>query len=521
MCGGAGTVICGEPRVAAECRCTEREFGWCARPTVRPGRTVHDDRDHGDGSDTRPRGRRTNGSLTETSVRDWPYWRERFDGSADRHMNPGPLDGTDPGPGTSSPRASSQTDRSTPMAIRPWSSMRRATRPSCPVVRRRGRGTRPPGRSCDGRDAAGARGPLSHDPDVVLAGQRSRGQGWDRVIGAVSSHLRAARASLLRNAPSRSRHRRRLVGRAGGLSSSVGAWQTWPRRAPPRATMDIDFPRDHEPRRLVVSPLRRALPRCRRSPGPTRPDGVRRRDPAVVPRLRFSRRPPAHASTGPAGRHLAPRQGQVWFVRYGPVDATLVDRPPRGWARASREPAMLGTNNGRRPQLDTTVRSHQRGIGRHRPTDAVAACPKHVGVQGESCLQPQRLADTPQRVGVVGASGPAVGEALLRRQIGVFGEDPSGPLGRPPQAVDLSDGAGNGRHQRSTPHRSVSERSTRATVERQPAAERLVIGDVCGPTVRGSHRGVQGVVASPAAASRAAPRPPRVSQAPHASVSES
>ena len=141
-------------------------------------------------------------------------------------------------------------------------------------------------------------------------------------------------------------------------------------------------------------------------------------------------------------------------------------------------------------------------------------------------------------VGVVGAGGPAVGEALLRRQIGVFDEDPSGPLGRPSQAVDLSDGAGNRRHQRSTPHRSVSERSTRATVERQPAAERLVIGDVCGPTVRGSPRGVQGVVASPrscgralsrfvrgrvspAAASRAAPRPPRVSQAPHASVSES
>ena len=168
-------MICGEPRVAAECRCTAREFGWCARPTVRPGRTVHDDHDHGDGSDTRPRGRRTNGSLTEPPVRDWPYGREWFDGSADRHMNPGSLDGTDPGPGTSSPRASSQTDRSTPMAIRPWSSMRRATRPSYPVVRRRGRGTRPPGRSCDGRDAAGTRGPLSHDPDVVLAGQRSRG----------------------------------------------------------------------------------------------------------------------------------------------------------------------------------------------------------------------------------------------------------------------------------------------------------------------------------------------------------
>ena len=95
MCGGDGTAMCGEPRVAAECTCTEREFGRCSRPTVRPGRTVHDDQDHGDGSDTRPRGRRTNGSLTETRVRDWPYWREWFDGSADRHMNPCPLDGTD------------------------------------------------------------------------------------------------------------------------------------------------------------------------------------------------------------------------------------------------------------------------------------------------------------------------------------------------------------------------------------------------------------------------------------------
>ena len=96
MCGGDGTVICGEPRVAAECRCTEREFGWCARPTVRAGRTVHDERDHGDGSDTRARGRRTSGSLTETRVRDWQDWPERFDGSADRHMNPCSLDGTDP-----------------------------------------------------------------------------------------------------------------------------------------------------------------------------------------------------------------------------------------------------------------------------------------------------------------------------------------------------------------------------------------------------------------------------------------
>ena len=81
--------------MAAECTCTAREFGRCSRPTVRPGRTVHDARDHGDGSDTCPCGRRTSGSLTETRVRDWQDWPERFDGSADRHMTPCPLDGTD------------------------------------------------------------------------------------------------------------------------------------------------------------------------------------------------------------------------------------------------------------------------------------------------------------------------------------------------------------------------------------------------------------------------------------------
>ena len=84
-----------EPRVAAECTHTERKVGRCSRPTVRPGRTVNDERDHGAGSDTRPRGRRTSGSLTETRVRDSQYLPERFDGSADRPMNPCSLDGTD------------------------------------------------------------------------------------------------------------------------------------------------------------------------------------------------------------------------------------------------------------------------------------------------------------------------------------------------------------------------------------------------------------------------------------------
>ena len=62
--------MCGEPRVAAACTCTERESGRCSRPTVRPGRHVNDEHDHGDGSSTRPRGRWTSGSLTETRVRD-------------------------------------------------------------------------------------------------------------------------------------------------------------------------------------------------------------------------------------------------------------------------------------------------------------------------------------------------------------------------------------------------------------------------------------------------------------------
>ena len=55
--------MCGEPRVAAECTCTERESGRCSRPTVRPGSNVNDKHDHGDGSSTRPPGRWTSGSL--------------------------------------------------------------------------------------------------------------------------------------------------------------------------------------------------------------------------------------------------------------------------------------------------------------------------------------------------------------------------------------------------------------------------------------------------------------------------
>ena len=159
MCDGDGTAMCGEPRAAAECTLTEREFDRCARPTVRPGRTVHDARDHGDGSDTRPRGRRTSGSLTETRVRDWQDRPERFDGSADRHMTPCPLDGTDHRARhvlAACIESDGPVDADGDQAL--VIDDARATRPSCQVARRHGPGTRPPGRSCAGHDAAGARG---------------------------------------------------------------------------------------------------------------------------------------------------------------------------------------------------------------------------------------------------------------------------------------------------------------------------------------------------------------------------
>ena len=77
--------------------------------------------------------------------------------------------------------------------------------------------------------------------------------------------------------------------------------------------------RHYQPRRLAVAPLRCERSRCRRSPGPTRHDGVLRSDPAVVPHGRFSIRSPAHATTGPAGRHLAPGRG----LRHHPGTAAL------------------------------------------------------------------------------------------------------------------------------------------------------------------------------------------------------
>ena len=44
---------------------------------------------------------------------------------------------------------------------------------------------------------------------------------------------------------------------------------------------------------------------------------------------------------------------------YCQVDEKLVDRPPRYWAQARREPAMLGIRNGLQPQLDNTLKMNE------------------------------------------------------------------------------------------------------------------------------------------------------------------
>ena len=58
-----------------------------------------------------------------------------------------------------------------------------------------------------------------------------------------------------------------------------------------------------------------------------------------------------------AGKWLSSRLDALRSPGYCQVDEKLADRPPRYWARARREPAMLGIRNGCQPQLDNTVRS--------------------------------------------------------------------------------------------------------------------------------------------------------------------
>ena len=74
------------------------------------------------------------------------------------------------------------------------------------------------------------------------------------------------------------------------------------------------------------------------------------------------------------------QRAEVGPAGYCQVNEKLVDRPPRYWARASREPAMLGINNGRRPQLDNTFKEPapfgERALSRNVRTDTPAASPR-------------------------------------------------------------------------------------------------------------------------------------------------
>ena len=92
------------------------------------------------------------------------------------------------------------------------------------------------------------------------------------------------------------------------------------------------------------------------------------------------------------------RQGDTWYLDgHCQVDEKLVDQPPRYWARARRDPAMLGIKNSRQPQLDNTRRNHRRarlprgGGGRHQPVAGESAPrPRHAHGR-DAVLRPDPL----------------------------------------------------------------------------------------------------------------------------------
>ena len=70
--------------VAIECKFTEREFGSCSRPRLRPGDETYDEQ-HCDGNYRLQRGRCNRCALTEVGIRYWDYLPRLFtwDGSID------------------------------------------------------------------------------------------------------------------------------------------------------------------------------------------------------------------------------------------------------------------------------------------------------------------------------------------------------------------------------------------------------------------------------------------------------
>ena len=77
-------------RVAIECKLTERAFGVCSRPQLRPGDPSYAEQ-HCDGNYRIQRGRSERCALTEIGVRYWTYLPHLFDWAADGDLRPCPF----------------------------------------------------------------------------------------------------------------------------------------------------------------------------------------------------------------------------------------------------------------------------------------------------------------------------------------------------------------------------------------------------------------------------------------------
>ncbi len=80
----------GSRRVAVECKFTEREFGVCSRPQLRPSDRSYEEQ-HCDGNYRIQRRRRERCTLTEIGVRYWTYLPDLFDWAANRDLRPCPF----------------------------------------------------------------------------------------------------------------------------------------------------------------------------------------------------------------------------------------------------------------------------------------------------------------------------------------------------------------------------------------------------------------------------------------------
>ena len=83
-----------------------------------------------------------------------------------------------------------------------------------------------------------------------------------------------------------------------------------------------------------------------------------------APKYRWETRiDPIFQDSRPSIKKLKFHQDMDWHCQ---VDEKLVDRSPRYWAQARRDPAMLGIRNGRQAQLDNTCRMSTRRHGKRR-----------------------------------------------------------------------------------------------------------------------------------------------------------